>query len=133
MKTKEIWKDIKGYEGRYVISSNGLVKSISNAKFKYPRILKERISDRGYNKAVLYNNGKPKTYFIHRLVASAFIFNEHSKPFVNHIDGIKLNNNLNNLEWCTHKENINHAVKIGLFDNLKNRLRGSNGRFIPDS
>ena len=130
----EIWKDITGYENKYQVSNLGNVKSldyINNlGKTKIGKLLKYRISDRGYNSAMLYKDGKQKTYKVHRLVAFAFIENKHNKPYINHKDGNKLNNNILNLEWCTHKENVVHAFKNNLNRFDLNKKRDIKGRFI---
>jgi hypothetical protein len=76
--------------------------------------MKAYVSHRGYRKIGLTVNGKTYQYFIHRLLAETFIPNPENKPQVNHLDGDKLNNNLENLEWCTAKENIAHAFSSGL-------------------
>jgi hypothetical protein len=114
----EIWNDVEGYENLYQISNYGKVKSLSHinnlGKLRPECILKDRFTDRGYNTAVLYNNGKPKTYKVHRLVAKAFIENISNKPHVNHIDGDKKNNFVDNLEWVTISENQKHAFRTGL-------------------
>ncbi len=123
----EEWKDIKGYEGLYLISSYGRCKT-TNFKPGYGRIpesseciLKIENPDyhQGYALVSLSKNGKKKKFRIHRLVAEAFIPNPNNYPCVNHIDGNKLNNNVNNLEWCTEKQNMEHAAKF----NLVNRGR----------
>lgn len=109
---KEIWESVKGYEGLYEISDLGRVKRIyKNGK---TRILKPSCNKQGYVQLALSKNNKLKTFKIHRLVAIAFIKNSSNKREVNHIDGNKKNNSLNNLEWVTSKENIEHAIKTGL-------------------
>lgn len=107
---EEIWKDIKGYENEYLVSNLGRIKSIKNGK---NLIMKLDTEKKGYLSVKLYKNGKRKSYKVHRLVAIAFIENPYNKPEVNHIDAIRSNNNVNNLEWVTSKENIEHQVKIG--------------------
>ena len=115
---REVWEDIKGFEGLYQISNFGNVKS-----FYKDKILKGRPDKDGYYRVCFYKNKKSKEMKIHRLVAQAFIPNPENFPQVNHIDGNKLNNCVSNLEWCTAKYNINHACKLGLFEN--NRKKAS--------
>ena len=106
---KEVWKDIQGYEGLYQISSYGRCRRIDR---KY--ILKPHKTNRGYDIYQLTVKGKIKNYLIHRLVAQTFIPNFKNKPQVNHIDGNKDNNRVDNLEWCTCSENMKHAYDNGL-------------------
>lgn len=109
---EEVWKDIEGYEGIYQVSSIGEVKSIFYNK--KPKILKRSKTTTGYYKVELYKDKNRKSFKVHRLVAKAFILNPESKPNINHIDGNPLNNHVNNLEWCTQKENVLHAIETGL-------------------
>lgn len=106
----EIWKDILGYEGHYQISNLGRIKSIKNNKIKILKLNKDK---KGYILISLSKNGKHKTYKVHRLVAIVFIPNPDNKPEVNHIDAVRSNNNVNNLEWVTSKENTAHQIKLG--------------------
>lgn len=105
---QEIWKDIKGYEGIYQVSNLGKVKSLNYKRGKHEKEIKQVLNSRGYLEVGLFN-GKVKTHRVHRLVAQTFIPNPENKDEVNHIDGNKKNNTVNNLEWNTSKENIHHA------------------------
>jgi hypothetical protein len=105
----EIWKDIKGYEGLYQVSNLGRVKSLGNSKSKKEKILKPFKRGRGYLTVKLFNNNKKKQIFIHRLVAETFIDNPDNLPQVNHKDENKQNNLLDNLEWCTNKDNARYS------------------------
>lgn len=114
---EEIWKDIPGYENKYQISNLGRVKSFENNKGKYRELIrKPRINKQGYYYLGLWKHSKAKTFKIHRLVAQIFIPNPENKICVNHKDGNKLNNNVNNLEWVTYSENTIHAINTGLID-----------------
>ena len=119
----EIWKDVIGYEGLYEVSNFGRVRSCNRIlknttnniwqNFK-GRMLKQDIGDRGYYCVRLCKNNKSKHLYVHRLVLETFIPNPENKEQVNHIDGNKRNNRVDNLEWCTVSENIQHAYDTGL-------------------
>lgn len=106
--TNEIWKDVVGYEGLYQTSNLGRIK---NYKGKIMALFDD---GHGYLHLSLYKNGYGKNFKVHRIVASAFIDNPELKKTVNHIDGNKKNNNVENLEWATYSENHKHAYRIGL-------------------
>lgn len=114
---EELWKEIEGYNGDYLISNFGKVKSLKN---KNPKILKIGIDKDGYYKITLCKNNIRKTFFPHRLVGKAFIPNPENKPEINHINGLKNDNNVANLEWVTPKQNIQHAWQTGLCENAIN-------------
>lgn len=114
---EEEWRDIQDYEGLYQVSNFGRVRSLGlrnkNANNERIKLLKPGVTGIGYNMITLCN-GKLKQKLVHRLVAQAFIPNTKNYPIINHIDGNKLNNKVNNLEWCTQKQNIQHSFKNGL-------------------
>lgn len=118
MNNVEEWRDIEGYEGLYMISNLGRVKSLvgwNGSKYiDRVKILKPSMTTTGYWKIELSKDKKKKSKKIHRLIAKAFIPNTNNKPQINHIDGNPLNNNIDNLEWTTQKENVDHAIKVGL-------------------
>ena len=125
---EEIWKDIKGYEGRYQISNFGRVKSLIYSKEKIMNIYNFRRDGekgKGYWRVRLIKNSSYKYFFVHRLVAEAFISNPNNYATVNHINGIKTDNRIDNLEWCSLKENIQKAWETGLYkvDEIR-RLNG---------
>ena len=107
----EEWRDIEGYEGLYQVSNLGKIKSFH---YGTSRINKIQLTKKGYAYTHLYKNGKSKRYFVHVLVAKAFIPNPKNKPQVNHIDANKSNNRVENLEWVTPEENMQHAYEKGL-------------------
>jgi len=117
----EVWKEIKGYEGFYEVSNFGRIRSISryikqknnSTKNIEGKILKPILNNKGkgYLMVALSKNGREKRYYIHRLVAEAFISNKYNKKEVNHIDENPQNNKINNLEWVTHLENSNHGTR----------------------
>ena len=109
----EKWQSISGYEGLYIASNRGNIKSL-----KRNRVLKTSPNEKGYLYVVLSKNGVSKSYRVHRVIANTFL-GEHKGLEVNHIDGNKHNNDVSNLEFCTHAENMNHAVRSGLLNNQK--------------
>lgn len=114
----EEWRDIERYKGLYQVSNLGRVKSLSRIAidrrgiphYVNERILKQTFDKDGYCLVGLHKNGKFRSCKIHRLVASEYIGNPHNLPEVNHKDENKSNNNVDNLEWCTGKYNINYGA-----------------------
>ncbi len=110
---KEEWRDIEGYEGLYQVSNLGRVKKVNHRNTGQERILKKPITCFGYERVQLWKDGKPKKFFVHRLVAKAFIPNPRKKQ-VNHKNGIKTDNCVENLEWVSAAENTQHAINNNL-------------------
>lgn len=116
---KEIWRDIPGYEGIYIINDRGVIRTLFR-EFKdvwnrnyivEEKILKPSTDTNGYKQVVLSKNGKRKSFKVHRLVAQTFIPNPNNYPQINHKDENKLNNNVDNLEWCTQLYNCQYGTR----------------------
>ena len=120
----EIWKDIKGYKNAYKISSFGNVKSLdktilskNNVEMSfYGKLLKQNTNRGGYLRLNLTHNNKRKRVLVHQLVATHFINNKLNKKTVNHKNGVKTDNRVENLEWLSFSDNISHAHKNGLMN-----------------
>lgn len=123
---KEEWRDVIGFNGKYKVSNLGNIKSFYHNKVE-GKIKKQVINSHGYPAISVQIEGrKCRLRPVHRLVALAFLPSAVGKTHVNHIDGDKLNNEVNNLEWITHAENIKHGFKIGLYNNAGE----NNGRSV---
>ena len=118
---KEEWKDIKGFEGAYMISNYGRVLSLprQGTRTTEPVLRSISMTHDGYPRVRLLFKGKDKTVRVHRLVAEAFLDNPEGKETVNHIDGNKENNRADNLEWADRHEQMLHAYKKGLKEGMK--------------
>ena len=120
--SEEIWKPVVGYEGLYEVSNTGRVRSLDRYdrmnRFWKGRILNLHTDTGGYLYAQLYLNGKGKNYLVHRMVAQAFIPNPDNLPQVNHKDENKINDCVENLEWCSREYNINYGT-------IKDRIRNT--------
>lgn len=110
----EVWNPVSNYESLYEVSNLGRVKALKKSNRKFDIILSQFYNIDKYLCVNLYKKGKLKQVKVHRIVAFEFILNPENKKTINHIDGNKENNNINNLEWSTVPENNKHAWKIGL-------------------
>lgn len=120
----DIWKDIAGFEGYYQISNLGSVRSVdriapdTTGSWGRLRRLKGKLMKtqllNGYWVVMLYKDSKYRHARVHRLIAEAFIANPENKPHINHINGLRSDNRIENLEWCSHAENMKHCYDIGL-------------------
>jgi hypothetical protein len=130
---QEVWKPIKSYEGYYDVSNLGRVRSVTRLiertdpknitqkrKFTYRgKLVPFWVTKKGYLRLALNKDSKHSKHLVHRLVANAFIDNPENKEQVNHINGIKSDNNVNNLEWVTNYENYTHSVLMGKQKHIK--------------
>ena len=123
----EIWKEIKGYEGLYEVSSEGRVRSLDKwvkgkvLYLKKGKVLKESYSD-GYPQVVLTKDERRKSYKVHRLVAESFIDNPNNLPCIDHINTIRTDNRIDNLRWVSYKENSNNPITLKKHYGLQIRL-----------
>ena len=117
--SNEIWKDVPGFEGFYTVSNLGRLYS-----FRRKKIMKPNKTKKGYLRTSLTINGLTKSLLVHRIVATAFISNTEEKSDVNHINGIKDDNKVSNLEWCSSSENSIHAINLGLKTMRKGEYHG---------
>lgn len=105
----EEWRDVVGYKGLYMVSRKGRVKSLNYHRTGKEQILKPGDNGHGYLKVDLYKNGKPKTSRVNRLVLEAFVPNPEGKPEVDHINGDRTDNRVENLRWVTSRENMENG------------------------
>lgn len=124
MPNEEIWKPISGFEGLYEISNLGRLRSWKNNKWGLAKEAKIIHGQKGrhYITSILCGYKDRRTVYIHRLVAETFLEKPEGKDFVNHINGNKLDNRAENLEWCTHAENMEHANRTGLTDCIRKKI-----------
>ena len=127
----EEWRPLVGYEGLYEISSLGRIRGLERKcdalfygnpgkRYVPPKLLSQTYDKDGYLHIRLSKNGKRETYSVHRLVAKTFLQNPDNKPQVNHINGHKDDNRIENLEWCTASENVLHGYRTGLYKTVHN-------------
>lgn len=114
----ELWKDVVGYEGLYMVSSNGRVICVGSDRAKRATVsangslIMSSKENKGYLSVTFTKNNKRTQIQLHRVIAQAFIPNPHNKPQVNHINGVKSDNSIENLEWVTPSENVKHSFKV---------------------
>lgn len=120
------WLPVVGFEGYYEVSRRGQIRSIERAEFvdsvrtgghlrvRKSRLLRSQVGSGGREFVTLQKKGAYRRCTVHRVVGLAFLDNPHNKPEINHKDGNPLNNHVDNLEWCTRQENMDHAIRTGL-------------------
>lgn len=135
----EIWKEIKGFEN-YQVSVFGHVKRIDciienkkGVKYFYKEKILKQESSRGYKRVTLSKNGITSRFMVHRLVAITFIDNTENKPCVNHINGVKTDNDYFNLEWCTYSENEQHSYNVLKKVNANRKLSNDDVLYIKNN
>jgi hypothetical protein len=127
---KEVWKDVPGYEGIYSVSTTGLIKNygrliVNNGGREKPKLLKPRKDEKGYLRISLVDKNGVRTFWgIHRIVATTFIPNPDSKPFIDHINGVKDDNRVDNLRWCTTLENTHNPITYSKYLKAMESQRG---------
>lgn len=118
LESMEKWRWVVGYEGLYEISSCGGLRSVmrkdSLGRVRKSVVKATSVNPNGYVQSILYRENKGKNVYIHRLIAVAFLENTSNYPEINHRDGVKINNVMSNLEWCTPSYNKRHAISLGL-------------------
>lgn len=122
-KDGEIWKDVVGYEDKYMVSNLGRIKSVRYYNGRNEAIRKLTPDKDGYLTVVLCKNNKPKTLKVHRLVAEAFVPNLSNLPQVNHKNGVKSDNRVENLEWCDGKYNVNYSHSYIYHDSITHIMK----------
>lgn len=133
----EIWKPIAGTKGFIEVSNQGRARSLLRGE---PRVLKPQVDNKGYHRIRVTVEREKMSYKVHREIAKAFIPNPNNLPQVNHKDGDKNNNSVDNLEWITNRDNAHHAIENGLWDSVIEGSRRENerrkrpviGHFTPD-
>jgi len=124
------FKEIPGYPTYYASECGKIYSEKQANRRKGNGLLSQSVNNVGYVKVGWIVNDKIKVFSVHRLVALTFIPNPNNYTDVNHIDGNKLNNNISNLEWCSHSTNINHGRKLGLFNKLINMPNPNLGKKV---
>ena len=107
---EEVWRPVKGYEGRYEVSNLGNIDSLNYHRSGQRKSMSQQTDRRGYLRTLLWKDGKKKTVKVHRVVAEAFLPNPNNYPQVNNKDEDKTNNCADNLEWCDCKYNLNYGT-----------------------
>lgn len=138
---QEIWRAVVGYEGSYEVSNLGNVRALPRTitridgieiTYDKPHVTIRQNAD-GYMIVRLSKNGVRKQFNVHRLVAEAFIPNMDNLPEVNHIDANRANNCVDNLEWCTHRDNVRYAIQLGNHYCTRNILGENNPNYRNDT